>query len=127
MLALHILAMCLEIGIVAATMTSLLSDLNHPHLSSPSDTHARKKKEREIVATIVSIAASCTTFVLTMLGAGDIIKGFRVVSTRISAAGKAFVARMSATSSRRHSQRVPSGRDCWAEVTRSQPGNQSDS
>jgi hypothetical protein len=126
MLALHILAMGLEVGIVAATMTSLLSDLNHPHLSSPSDTSARKKKEREIAATIVSIAASCTTFVLTMLGAGDIIKGFRVVGKRISAAGKAIAARLSNVSSRHHSQRPPSGRDCWAEGKRSQPGNDPD-
>jgi hypothetical protein len=101
----------MELGIVAATVFNLTSELRHPHLSTSAATSERKQKQREVVATAVSIVFTFFTFGLTLLGAGDLASGLLKLGIRIRAAVLSVVARLS-TRNQPASQRHPSNREC---------------
>jgi alpha-D-ribose 1-methylphosphonate 5-triphosphate diphosphatase PhnM len=82
-------------GIVAATLTSLLSGLRRPGLDAPSK-NAVQKSNNQIIATVVSLVTTVLAFGVTMIGAGDSLRGLKTIVNRISAAGQAINARMSA-------------------------------
>jgi hypothetical protein len=89
MFALAVIAMTTELGVLGVTLLILLSELRHPHLSISEKTTAYQKKRKEVVATSVSIVASCITLAITILGSGDFLSGVRIVEVRMSAASRA--------------------------------------
>jgi hypothetical protein len=89
MFALSMSAISMELGILGVTLSSLLSELHHPHLSMSKKGSAYQRKRQEVVATSVSIVASGITFGMTILGSGDFLLGVRIVGRRMSAAGRA--------------------------------------
>lgn len=93
----HVVAMMFEIGIVAVTLASLVSDLRHPNMASTAE---KVQQNNEVVATVVSLATTVFAFGLTMIGAGDAVQGLRAVGNRISAAGQAVIGRISTSGSR---------------------------
>jgi hypothetical protein len=105
----------MELGIVGATAFSLSSELRHPHLITSVATSERKRKQREVVATAVSILFTFITFGLTLLGAGDIASGLLKVGMQIRAAGQSVVARVSARILPA-SQQQPSNMECCVVV-----------
>jgi hypothetical protein len=111
----------MELGIVGATAFSLSSELRHPHLITSVATSERKHKQREVVATTVSILFTFITFGLTLLAAGDIASGLLKVGMQIRAAGQSVVARVSARILPA-SQRHPSSMECCVVVEDAQPG-----
>ena len=77
------LALVFELGIVAVTLMSLLSSMRHPDRQASPE--AMKQQHEQVVATLVSLGTTLVTFVLTMVGAGDAVKGLRTIGMRISA------------------------------------------
>jgi hypothetical protein len=114
MLVLHASALCMELGVVGTSISSLLSELHDPHLSEVNRAEAKKKKTEEVVATSVSIFASVITFCITVIGAGDFYLGVKIAGNRLSAAGR----KLSRLSSevRSFSRRQTSSRNCWSET-----------
>jgi hypothetical protein len=108
--ALAVMAMIMELGVLGVTMCSLLSELRHPHLSNSHKGSAYQRKRKEIVSTSVSLAASCITFGLTILGAGDVLNGVKIAGKRISAAGRTVLG--IAVGVRNDSSRQFSSRNC---------------
>lgn len=92
-LGMHMIALLFEMGIVAVTLASLMSGLRHPDLAGSID--AVKRRNNQIVATVVSLGATVFTFALTMLGAGDAIKGLKSLGRRISEGGNVVLTRLS--------------------------------
>ena len=89
----HVLALVFELGIVAITLLSLLSNMCHP--DSQESPEALEEQREQVITTVVSLGTTLVTFVLTMAGAGDAVQGMRRVGTqiiavvkRISAAGQ---------------------------------------
>ena len=87
--------MVFELGIVAITLMSLLSNMRHPDRQASPE--AMKEQNDEVVATVVSLGTTLVTFILTMVGAGDAVQGLKRIGMRISAAGQ----RISAAGQRR--------------------------
>jgi hypothetical protein len=114
MLVLNAVALCMELGVVGATIGSLLSEIRNPHLTASNKAEAHRRRTKEVVATAVSIAASLITFCITVIGAGDFFSGIKIAGMRISAAGRA----MSKVSFevRSNSRRRTSSRNCWSEI-----------
>jgi hypothetical protein len=114
-LILHAVAMCMELGVVGATLGSLLSELKDPTLSQLHKADSqRQKKKREVVATSVSIAASVLTFGITVLGAGDFFTGLTVAGTQIRAAS--FSMSRLSSGRRSSSRRDASSRISWSRI-----------
>jgi hypothetical protein len=114
MLVLHAVALCMELGVVGATLGSLLSELPNPHLSAVNKADAQRRKTREVVATSVSIVASLITFCITVLGAGDFFLGVKIAGMRLSAAGRKRTRVSSEV--RSSSRRQTSSRNCWSDI-----------
>jgi hypothetical protein len=93
---LHICSMFLEIGIVAVTVSGLLSELHDEHLTGD---HDPREHQTEIAMTSISLALTIITFGITMLGAGDTLNGLKLAGKRISAAGSAVASRVLVLSS----------------------------
>jgi hypothetical protein len=123
MFVLHIIAMSMEIGILVVTMCSLLSELQHPHLSVSQNGPAYQKKRKEVVATSVSLVASIIAFGITILGAGDFLRGVKIVGKRISAAGRAVLG-IPVEADRSVSGRQISSRNCCLKVEDTQVGSE---
>jgi hypothetical protein len=114
MLALHAIALCMELGVVGATIGSLLSELRNPYLSAVNKSEAEKRKTKEVVATSVSIVVSLITFCITIIGAGDFFTGVKIAGMRLSAAGRKMT--MVSSEVRSHSRRQMSSRNCWSDI-----------
>ena len=82
----HVLALVFELAVVAVTLMSLLSNMRHPDRQASPE--AIEEQREQVIATLVSLGTTLVTFVLTMVGAGDAVKGLRTIGTRISAVGQ---------------------------------------
>jgi hypothetical protein len=114
MLVLHAVALCMELGVVGATIGSLLSELRNPHLSAVNKADAQRRKTKEVAATAVSIVASLITFCITVIGAGDFFTGVKIAGMRLSAAGRKSTRLSSEV--RSNSRRQASSRNCWSDI-----------
>lgn len=73
----HGACMVCELGVVTVTLLELVSGTN------PNE--ASTDKNKQLGATLASLAATCVTFCLTVVGAGSALSSVKVVVNRISA------------------------------------------
>lgn len=69
-----------ELGVIAVSMLNLFSERQHPDYGS--DNH-----NEQLSIMLVSIATSIMTFILTVVGSGSALAGFKLLAARVSEVG----------------------------------------
>ena len=80
-LYIHVFSAFCEIGVITITFLNLLSKQDNKEQGG-SDSH-----NENLVLVIISLATTLLTLCLTIMGAGSVLKGLKVVASRVSNTG----------------------------------------